>query len=64
MNERIKKNYKEYYEIIEVIGIGGYGCVYKGRNKNTKEMRAIKVISIEKITENLTFKYEIEEIEE
>ena len=64
MNERIKKNYKEYYEIIEVIGIGGYGCVYKGRDKNTKEMRAIKVISIEKITENLTFKYEIEEIED
>ena len=61
MNERIKKNYKEYYEIIEVIGIGGYGCVYKGRDKNTKEMRAIKVISIEKIRGNLTFKYEIEE---
>ena len=64
MNERIKKNYKEYYEIIEVIGIGGYGCVYKGRDKNTKEMRAIKVMSIETIRGNLAFKYEIEEIEE
>ena len=64
MNERIKKNYKEYYEIIEVIGIGGYGCVYKGRNKKTKEMRAIKVMSIETIRGNLAFKYEIEEIEE
>ena len=64
MNERIMKNYKEYYEIIEVIGIGGYGCVYKGRDKNTKEMRAIKVMSIETIRGNLAFKYEIEEIEE
>ena len=36
MTERIKQNYKEYYETIEVIGMGRYGCVYKGRDKKQK----------------------------
>ena len=62
MNERSKQNYKDYYETIEVIGIGGYGCVYKGREKKTKELRAIKVINIEKIKEKLLSQYEREEI--
>ena len=64
MSERSKQNYEEYYETIKVIGIGGYGCVYKGREKKTKEMRAIKVMSLEKIKEELLSQYEIEEIEE
>ena len=64
MEERIKQNYEEYYETIKVIGIGGYGCVYKGRNKKTKKLRAIKVMDIEKIEENLSSQYEREEIEE
>ena len=62
LSGRIYQNYEEYYEKIDVIGIGGYGCVYKGRDKETKELRAIKVISIEKIKENLRFQYEIKEI--
>ena len=54
MTERTKQNYKDYYELIELIGIGKYGCVYKGRDKKTKELRAIKVISIEEIKKNLS----------
>ena len=49
MNDRTKQNYEEYYEIIKEIGTGGYGCVYEGRDKKTKELRAIKVMNIEKI---------------
>ena len=64
MAERVKKSYKEYYEPIEIIGTGGYGYVYKGRDKKTKELRAIKVMNIEKIEENLSSKYEREEIKD
>ena len=64
MEERIKQSYKEYYEPIEIIGTGGYGYVYKGRDKNTKELRAIKVLDIEKIEEDLSSQYEREEIKE
>ena len=63
MCERVKEDYKKFYEIIKVIGQGGYGIVYKGREKVTKELRAIKVISIEKIKENLSFQYEEEELQ-
>ena len=62
--ENKKKLKEEYYETIKLIGTGGYGCVYKGRNKETKELRAIKVIDIDKIEENLSSQYEREEIEE
>ena len=62
MSERSKKNYEEYYEKIDVIGVGGYGCVYKGREKETKELRAIKVMSLEKIKENLLLQYERKDI--
>ena len=62
MSERVKQNYEEYYEIIKVIGIGGYGCVYKGKEKKSKEMRAIKVMSLEKIKLDLSSQYEKEEI--
>ena len=62
MSDRTIKNYKEYYDIIEVIGIGGYGCVYKGIEKSTKELRAIKVKSLEKIKENLLSQYEVKEL--
>ena len=64
MSERSKQNYKAYYEIIEVIGIGGYGCVYKGKERKTKELRAIKVIDKKTIKEDLLIQYEIKEIKE
>jgi len=54
MSDRKKKNYKEYYEIIEEIGSGAYGHVYKGKDRRTKEFRAIKVISLETIQEKLS----------
>ena len=46
MSNRTKANYEEYYDIIEPIDSGAYGHVYKGREKTTKELRAIKVISL------------------
>ena len=64
MTERTKHSYGNYYETIKVIGMGGYGCVYKGRDKKTKELRAIKVMSIEKIEENLSSQYTAKEIKE
>ena len=59
MSNRAKDNYEEYYEIIKVIGIEGFGCVYKGKEKETNELRAIKVMDKEKIKEDLLIQYEI-----
>ena len=64
MSNRTKENYEEYYEIIKIIDSGAYGHVYSGREKTTKELRAIKVISLEKLQENLSYQYEANEIEE
>ena len=52
MAERTKQNYKDYYEILKSIGCGSYGCVCKGRDKKTKELRATKIIDIRRIEEN------------
>ena len=62
MIERSQQNYKKFYETLDVIGIGGYGCVYKGKEKETKELRAIKVMDIEKIKDNLLSQYELKDI--
>ena len=60
MSERSKENYEKYYDIKKVIGIGSYGCVYKGNEKNNKnELRAIKVIDLKKIKEILLSNYQI-----
>ena len=64
MSERRMKNYEEYYELIKVIGTGGFGCIYKGRDRKTKELRAIKIISIEKIKDSLLFQYDTKELKE
>jgi len=64
MTDRTKKDFREYYEIIEEIDSGAYGHVYKGRDKITKELRAIKIISLEKIKDNLFSQYLSNEIEE
>jgi len=61
MTERAEQSYEEYYENLKVIGTGGYGCIYKGIDKKTKELRAIKVMDKEKIEENLLSQYEEEE---
>ena len=57
MDERAKKNYEEYYVISKVIGQGAFGIIYKGKEKGKDELRAIKVIDLEKIKENLILKF-------
>ena len=63
MDERTKKNYKEYYEVLNPIERGAFEIVYKGKEKGKDELRAIKVIDLQKIKENLIDQYE-EDIEE
>ena len=53
MAEKAKNNYKEYYELLDGIGNGAFGIVYKGKEKGKDELRAIKVIDLQKIKENL-----------
>ena len=48
MENNINEDYKELYEIIgNRIGKGSFGAVYKARDKETKEMRAIKIMDID-----------------
>ena len=61
MAERIKQDYKKYYDIIELIGVGVYGFVYKVKDKNTNELKAIKVMDLNKIRTYFMNIYEKEE---
>ena len=45
-NNQLNDDYTKYYKIIDVIGRGQFGKVFKGKTKKTKELRAIKVIEI------------------
>ena len=45
--KEINDDYKKYYEKKGLLGKGQYGKVYKGMNKKTKEMRALKVMNID-----------------
>ena len=65
MDSRTSQDYKNYYDILgEPIGIGAFGCVYKGKVKGTKnEFRAIKVINLDNIRDNLSLEYDPEEME-
>ena len=64
MNEKSKQDYKICYDILDAIGSGGYGTVFKGKEKKTNELRAIKVIDLNKIVENLLYNYDPGEIKE
>jgi len=65
MTERSNKNYEDYYEIIKGIGNGGFGTIYKGREKNKDELIALKVIDLNIIRENIMYEInENEDIEE
>ena len=54
-NIKAKQDFKIYYDLIEYIGSGGYGTVFKGKEKKTNEMRTIKVIDLRKIKESLFY---------
>jgi serine/threonine protein kinase len=43
--ENPKNNYENFYTKKEIIGVGKFGYVYKGIKNDTKEERAIKIIS-------------------
>ena len=62
MEERLNQDYKKYYKILDVIGSGAFGMVYKGIEIETNELRAIKVIQLDKIKESI-IAYEDEEPE-
>ena len=62
MNKRINEDFRKYYDIIEEIGNGAYGNVYKGKEKKTNEYRAIKIMKYDKIRENLLYIYSPDEI--
>ena len=64
MAERIKQDYENYYDIIGLIGNGAYGFVYKVKDKETNELKAIKIMDLNKIRTNFMNIYEEEEIEE
>ena len=54
MDERSKSDYTNYYENIEPIGTGGFGYVYKVKEKGTENSyRAAKVINLDHLRENI-----------
>jgi serine/threonine protein kinase len=64
MNERTKEDFRKFYDILDIIGGGGYGYIYKGIEKKTKEKRAIKVIDLSKIKDDLLSQFETEEVKD
>ena len=46
-NDRSNEDYKEKYEIGDIIGKGGYGKVCKAKSKTSNQLFAIKLISME-----------------
>ena len=59
MTERSAQDYKIYYDALEYKGSGGFATVFKGKEKKTNELRAIKVIDLNKLRVNLS--YEIDD---
>ena len=64
MEERSQKDFRNYYEILSIIGSGAYGNVFKGKEKKSKELRAIKMMDFNKMKESFSLKYDFEEINE
>ena len=53
MEYNFKGEYKNKYELIKKIGRGQYTEVYKAKNKKTKELKAIKIIKLDDIREQI-----------
>ena len=58
------KDYNQNYELLNEIGKGGFGKVYKAKVKGKDEFRAIKIIDKNKIKAQLRKEYEKQNIEE
>ena len=50
---RINQNYTKYFEILERLGAGGYGIIYKAKDKKTGQQKAIKIMDKKKIRSKL-----------
>ena len=50
---RINQNYTKYFEILERLGAGGYGIIYKAKDKKTGQQKAIKIMDKKKIRNKL-----------
>ena len=48
-NYHLNEDYKKKYETIEKIGLGNFTEVYKAEKKDTKELRALKIIKLDDI---------------
>jgi surface protein len=48
----ILDDFRNYYNIVEKIGAGGFGVVYKTIKKDTEEKRAIKIIDKQRIRDD------------
>ena len=57
-----EQNSDTYYNIIDTIGCGGFGIVYKGIKKNSGAIRAIKKIDISIKIRHLLSQFNNEEI--
>ena len=53
MEKRPNQDYTQYYYNLEEIGRGKLSIVYKGREIKTNELRAIKVIQLNKLKESI-----------
>ena len=45
---RTTENFTDHYSLVENIGSGGYGTVWTCIDRETKEMRAVKIVSDKK----------------
>ena len=53
MDKRSSNDYMKYFDNLVGIGSGAFTIVYKGREIKTNELRAIKVIQLDKLKENI-----------
>ena len=57
MDERKYCDYKDYYDKLDAIGKGGFGIIFKGREKKSKKEVAIKVIDLKQMEQNILLEY-------